>query len=221
MGVILDAKPRSAGSRTVFVCSEPPARPSRKLPTGVVLLAFSVLVGAVLIPPLGRHIINAGQTQLPASATSLVQFHRSLSGIDGQLDAANAKYRELSSSALHARNLLALFDATNGYEAALDGLYTRIISIDQPNSQNTETRTWARTARDLLVQRVTTLRSANHLMVKAVDSGEIDGVAVEAIERARASADRRYNDECAALRRGYEALGISREAIPSIPGSPR
>jgi hypothetical protein len=144
-----------------------------------------------------------------------VQFQRSLSDIDRQLEAANAKYRDSSSSALRTRNLLALFDSTNEYEATLDKLYQQTMSVDQPRSDNTQANAWAIRARKVAAQRIISLRSANHRMVEAVDSGEISGLATEAIERARSSAEAKYHGETAALRRGYEALGASREDIPT------
>jgi hypothetical protein len=182
---------------------------------------FVILVAVILIPPLSRQSFVSGQRPLPESAASLLKFQRSLSGIDTQLEVADAKYRETSSSALRTRNLLALFDATNGYEAALDGLHKQVLSIDQPHSRNDATNAWAARARDVLVQRMSALRSANHLMVQAVDSGDISGVAIQAIQTARASAEAKYEDQSAALRRSYEALGISREAIPPAGSASR
>ena len=217
MSIILDAKRRTAGRRTVFVCSNPP--PSTRVPPWIILSVFVVLVAVILIPPLSRQSFVSGQRPLPDSATSLVKFQRSLSGVDTRLDVADAQYREASSSALRGRNLLALFDATNRYEAALDSLHKQVLSIDQPHSPNASTNAWALRARDVLVQRMSALRSANHLMVQAVDSGEISGLAIRAIETARTSADAKYEDQKAALRRSYEALGISRESIPAAAGA--
>lgn len=56
----------------------------------------------------------------------------------------------------------------------LDNLYKRSTSVPEPNSQNKKSKAWAKTARDAPVQRIAALRSANHLMVTAADSGEFD-----------------------------------------------
>jgi hypothetical protein len=58
-------------------------------------------------------------------------------------------------------------------------------------------------------------------MVEAVDKGALDSSFLGTMEKARASADIIYDNQRAAVRRTYEALGISRDAIPSVPGSVR
>ena len=217
MGILLDAKRRTAGRRTIFVCSKSP--PSTRVPTWVILAVSAIFASAILVPPLGRQVFTSPQRPLPGQATPLIQFHKSLSDIDRRLETASAKYRETSSIALRSRNLLGLFDATNEYEATLDSLHKQALSVDPPHARNAATDAWAVQAREILVQRVIALRSANHLMVEAVNSGEINDAAIQAIEMARASVAAKYKDESGALRRGYEALGISHEAIPPTHGS--
>ena len=220
MGVILDAKPRSAGSRTVFVCSEPTGSSPKRRAIWIMLIGSSVLIAAILFPALWHHA-GARHATLPAAAGPLVQFQQALYGIDKRLEAADMEYRTASHKALRAHDLLGLFDATNGYEARLDDLYKETSSVRQPDSKDARANAWARVARDTLLRRIGMLRSANHQMVEAVDKGALDSSFLGTMEKARASADIIYDNQRAAIRRTYEALGISRDAIPSVPGSVR
>jgi hypothetical protein len=148
-----------------------------------------------------------------------VQFQQALYGIDERLQVADMEYRTASYNALRARDLLGLFDATNGYEARLDDLYKKASSIRQPNSKNANATIWARVARDTLMRRIGMLRLANHKIVEAVDKGALDSTSLRGMEKARDSAGAIYDNERAAVRRTYEALGISQDAIPPAPSS--
>lgn len=82
--------------------------------TWIIFIAFSVLIAAVLLPALWRYNLGPIHPPLPPDATSLLQFHRTLSGIDRET--ANMVYRKTISIALRDRDLLGLFDATNKCE---------------------------------------------------------------------------------------------------------
>lgn len=212
MTLILDAKRRTKGRRTTYVCHKPP--PSTRLPRWIIFSSTAGLLIAMLVQPLARHIFVSGR-ELPRDAISLGQFQRSLSDIDMQLEAATARYGHLSSDATRHRDLLALFDATNEYEARLDNLSRQVARLRGPETGNARTDAWVLLARDVAVQRITALRTANQLMVEAVNGGQISNVATQAIQRARASAQVKYHEEIGALRRGYEALGLPRDDIPN------
>jgi hypothetical protein len=216
MGIILDAKPTSAGDRKVFVCPPPLKTHHRSFSiwTGSVVFLF-ILILFISVPFIERQVLNLGAWKLPPTAAPLIKFHHALSALDRQLSVATAEYENASSMALRGNNLLALFDATNRYEAQLDELYKMSSAIGQPHPHNTESTKWAKTAIEILRSRLILLRTANHIIVDDVDSGQIKQSAFTALEKARSAADAKFNVEHSALRRSYEALGIPGGRIPS------
>jgi len=216
MGIILDAKPTSAGDRTVFVCSPPPKSHYRSFSiwAGSVIFIF-ILILFIFVPLIERQVFNLHASKLPPTAASLVKFHHAMSALDRQLGVATAEYENASSMASRGNNLLSLFDATNRYEAQLDELYKMSEAIGQPHPHNTESTKWAKTAIELLKSRLLLLRTANHIMVDDVDSGQIKQSAFTALEKGRSAADAKLIEEHSALRRSYEALGIPGGRVPS------
>jgi hypothetical protein len=216
MGIILDAKPTSAEDRTVFACSPPPKSHYRSFSiwAGSVILLI-ILILFIFVPPFERQVLNLDALKLPPTAASLIQFHHALSALDRQLTVATTEYENARSMASRGNNLLALFDATNRYEAQLDELYKMSGAIGQPHPHNTESTKWAKKAIEILKSRLILLRTANHIMVDDVDSGQIKQSAFTTWEKARSAADAKFNEEHSALRRSYEALGIPGGRVPS------
>jgi hypothetical protein len=221
MGVILDAKPTSAGNRTVFICSAP-ARRTQSSPFIWGCLAIFLVVSALLIlfRPFGHKAPNSASLNFARASAPLSQFHRALYALDEQFNDATLVYERVSSKALQDHNLLALFDATNQYEGELDRLYEDTITIPQPHSRNAESVKWADLAITILRSRLFMLRSANHLMVYDVDSGLSNQSDFRAFEKAHSVSLAKSIEENSAIRRSYEALGVSAEDLHLISINP-
>ena len=98
MGIILDAKPTSAGDRKVFVCPPPLKTHHRSFSiwTGSVVFLF-ILILFISVPFIERQVLNLGAWKLPPTAAPLIKFHHALSALDRQLSVATAEYENASS----------------------------------------------------------------------------------------------------------------------------
>jgi hypothetical protein len=221
MGVILDAKPTSAGNRTVFVCSASVIRPqSSRFIWGCLGLFLAVSTFLVLFRPFVHTTPNSNSVNFASRSTPLSQFDRALYTLDKQLNDATLADQQASSRALQNHNLLDLFDATNHYEAELDHLYSVSTAIPQPLSGNAESAKWANLAITILRSRLVMLRSANHVMVNDVDSGISSQSDFRAFEISLFASIAKSTEENSAIRRSYEALGISAENLHLLSTNP-
>jgi hypothetical protein len=138
--------------------------------------------------------------------------------IGNRLDGASATFDQSSENATHERDLVALFDAANGYGAELEKLRTQTASLSPPYLRNNVATQWADKAARLLGNRVLKLQLADHLVIDAVDFGEFSPSAFRAVKIAEHTSAEEASEENIAIRRSYEAIGVPPRLIDFAHG---
>jgi hypothetical protein len=218
-GVILEASPIHAGGTTVFVCQEQnnSAHLSRRFHAPAIALCFVLLCALAVALFLRAGYFGEARIQ-PQNLGPLVSFHHRMLAIGNRLDSASATFDQSSEKATRERDLVALFDAANGYGAELEKLKTQTASVSRPYLRNNVATQWADKAARQLENRILTLQLADHLVIDAVDFGEFRPSAFRAVKIAERTSAEEASEENIAIRRSYEALGVPPQLIDFAHG---
>jgi hypothetical protein len=218
-GIVLEASPVYGNDRTIFVCREQnaPAHLNRRFNVPIIALGLVLLAALAVVLFLRSGYIGEARIQ-PQNLGLLVSFHHRMLAIGHRLDSASATFDQSSEKATRERDLVSLFDAANGYGAELEKLKTQTASVSPPHLRNSVATQWADKAAELLENRILKLQLADHLVIAAVDFGEVRPSAFRAVEIAEHTSAEEASEENIAIRRSYEALGVPPQLVDLAHG---